>query len=298
MTTRPLSRRFVATARRWWRQLTSMRTALILLLILAIAAVPGSLLPQRNISADDVSGYYAENPSLAPVLDRLWAFDVYASPWFSAIYLLLFTSLVGCLIPRLREHIRALRRRPPDAPARLSLLPQHRRLPDDTDPAKVAKALRRERFRVAVREHDDGSVTVSAQKGYLRDAGNLLFHFSMIGLLLGLAFGSLFGWNGNRLLVAGEEGAFCNSLQQYDEYGMGPSIDADSLPPFCVQMDSFTAEYLDNGQPVQYTAHIRYGENGDAPNTPHTLEVNHPLEVDGASVFLLGQGYAPIISYT
>jgi cytochrome c biogenesis protein len=297
--TKHLSRRtIVATLRRWWRQLTSMRTALVLLLILAVAAVPGSMLPQRNLNADDVNRYVAQHPQLAPVLDRLWGFDVYSSPWFAAIYLLLFTSLVGCLIPRLSDHIRDLRRQPPDAPARLAMLPQHRSLPSEVTAGRVAKTLRRNRFRVVTREHADGSVTVSAQKGYLRDAGNLLFHFSLIGLLIGMAYGALYGWHGNRILVAGENGAFCNSLQQYDEYGLGPNIDAGQLPPFCVQMDDFTADYLDNGQPIQYTADVRYGENGQPPASPYRLEVNHPLELDGASVFLLGHGYAPVISYT
>ncbi|HBR88404.1 MAG TPA: cytochrome C biogenesis protein, partial [Microbacterium sp.] len=74
---------------RWgWRQLTSMRTALVLLLLLAIAAVPGSLVPQRSADPNGVTQYYADNPDLAPILDYLSMFDVYTSPWFSAIYIL------------------------------------------------------------------------------------------------------------------------------------------------------------------------------------------------------------------
>src|SRR6476646_1590082 len=49
---------------RWgWRQLTSMRTALFLLLLLSIAAVPGSIFPQRNIDAGRVAAYIAQNPT-------------------------------------------------------------------------------------------------------------------------------------------------------------------------------------------------------------------------------------------
>ncbi|ADD40537.1 cytochrome c biogenesis protein ResB [Stackebrandtia nassauensis] len=295
---RSIPQRVKATARRWWRQLTSMRTALVLLFGLAVAAVPGSLLPQRNLSVDQVNTYFSENPDLAPVLDRLWAFDVYSSPWFAAIYLLLFTSLVGCLVPRFRDHVKALRRRPPDAPARMSLLPQHRELTDAPDREQVVAVLRRNRFRVTVREREDGVVTVSAEKGYAREAGNLLFHFSLLALLAGMAFGSLFGWHGNRLLVEGEEGAFCNSLQQYDQYGLGPNIGSEDLPPFCMQLDRFTTNFLDNGQPTQYTADVRYGQNGQAPSDEYRLEVNHPLELDGASVFLLGHGYAAEIEFT
>lgn len=82
--------RLAAAIRNGWRQLTSMRTALVLLFLLALAAIPGSVLPQRSVSIEQVGRYFAAHPELAPVLDRLGGFDVYGSPWFSAIYLLLF----------------------------------------------------------------------------------------------------------------------------------------------------------------------------------------------------------------
>jgi cytochrome c biogenesis protein len=112
-----------------WRWLTSMRTALLLLLLLAIAAVPGSLLPQRNVSIESVNAYLARHPGAGRWLDRLWMFDVYASPWFSAVYLLLFVSLVGCLVPRLRQHVGNLLARPPISGTRTSRPPWPPRSP-------------------------------------------------------------------------------------------------------------------------------------------------------------------------
>src|SRR3954462_6404909 len=107
------------TARYAWRRLTSMRTALLLLSLLALAAIPGTLLPQRGLTPVKVDDYIAAHPQLGPLLDRLSMFDVFAAPWFAAIYLLLFISLIGCLVPRIRLHLRALRRRPPAAPRNL-----------------------------------------------------------------------------------------------------------------------------------------------------------------------------------
>ena len=114
----------VGTARFAWRQLTSMRTALFLLLLLAVAAVPGSVLPQRGVDASKVSAYLSEHPSSGPWLDRLGGFDVYSSVWFSAIYLLLFVSLIGCILPRVMVYARALRTPPPKLPSRLDRLPE------------------------------------------------------------------------------------------------------------------------------------------------------------------------------
>src|SRR5689334_12823418 len=103
---------------RWmWRQLTSMRVALFLLLLLALAAVPGSLVPQRSSDPNGVVQYFKNNPGLAPVLDKLQAFDAYTSFWFSSIYLLLFISLIGCVLPRTIHHLRSLRATPPKTPA-------------------------------------------------------------------------------------------------------------------------------------------------------------------------------------
>ena len=66
---------------RWgWRQLTSMRTALVLLFLLAVASVPGSLLPQQGIDPAAVQQYYASHPALAPWLARLSLFNVFAAP--------------------------------------------------------------------------------------------------------------------------------------------------------------------------------------------------------------------------
>ncbi|NUQ88379.1 MAG: cytochrome c biogenesis protein ResB, partial [Glycomyces artemisiae] len=142
-----------------------MRTALILLLALALAAIPGSTFPQRSISTVDVTAYFDEHPDLAPWLDRLWAFDVYTSPWFSAIYLLLMISLVGCIVPRLGVHWKALRAKVPDAPQRMSILPYHRVLDAgvDANQGRARAVLKQRRWRTAVREHEDGTVVIAAE---------------------------------------------------------------------------------------------------------------------------------------
>jgi cytochrome c biogenesis protein len=263
-----------------WRWLTSMRTALVLLFLLALAAIPGSLFPQRNIKVEDLRSYFAAHPDLAPILDRLWAFDVFASPWFSAIYLLLFTSLVGCLTPRMRDQFLAIGKPPPVAPKRFERLPQHAVLESSVEPSLRGWRKRR-------RVLEDGTVEVSAEKGYLKETGNLLFHFSLLLVLVGMGLGSQWSWHANRLLVLDDE--FCNTLQQYDEYGLGPRVEPSDLPPFCLKLTDFQVSYQDNGIPKSFEATV----NGD-----QKFSVNHPLRLDGANVYLLGHGYAAVIKYT
>ncbi|RSM71645.1 cytochrome c biogenesis protein ResB [Actinoplanes sp. ATCC 53533] len=289
-------------ARRWWRQLTSMRTALLLLFLLAVAAAPGSMFPQRNLGAEKVDAYYAANPALAPWLDRVDLFDVYASPWFGAIYLLLMTSLIGCLLPRLRDHATALRRRPPQAPRHLSRLSAHARLGTSAlDAVEAAGRLRmvlsQRRYRVALHAGTDGHVSIAAEKGHLRETGNLLFHFALLALLVGVAAGYGWGWYGNRLLVAGPDTGFCTGVQQFDEYGLGPRINATDVPGYCFELQRFTAEFLDNGQPTVFRADVTWSTVDGRPESAG-LQVNDPLRLGDATMYLLGHGYAPVLRYT
>ncbi|HSR28098.1 MAG TPA: cytochrome c biogenesis protein ResB, partial [Actinomycetes bacterium] len=175
------------TLRQAWREYRSMRTALVLLVVLAAASILGSLFPQEGLSPQRVDQYFADHPALAPVLERLGLFDVFGSAWYMAIYLALLGALVACLVPRSRALYRVLRSRPP----RGGDLSRYRtRASFDTpaapDEAMAAarRVLRRSRYRLA--EHDG---EVAGEKGYLREAASLLFHVSLLVLLVGLAYG-------------------------------------------------------------------------------------------------------------
>ena len=279
-------------ARRSWYQLTSMRTALILLFLLALASVPGSLLPQRTSAPLEVSQYFADHPDLAPFLDRLSAFDVFGSPWFAAIYLLLFISLVGCVLPRARLHARAVRAGPPRAPANLARLPESASwVAAAPEVDAVAKALRAQRFRVQRRDEGDGVVTLAGEKGYLREVGNLAFHLSLIVLLVGVALGSLFGYRATRLLVEGD--AFSNTVPTFDQFFPGRLVDGESLSPFGVTLTDFQVDWQDDGKPLRFEALVDTTDDPDAAPRSHRLKVNDPVEIGGSSLYLLGHGYAP-----
>lgn len=284
-----------AVVRDGWRQLTSMRTALLLLFLLAVGAVPGSLLPQRGLNPLKVTDFYLAHPSLAPVLDRLYLFDVFAAPWYGAIYLLLFVSLAGCLGPRLLLHAAALRARPPRAPRRLERLPSVDTWDSRQEPAAVAAAaarrLRALHFRVDVREEPDGAVSVAAEKGYLRETGNLLFHVSLLVLLVGVALGGLYGYKGSVLVKEGN--GFANTLTSYDNFQPGRLSGVEHLTPFSFTLERFNATYQPNGAPRTFDAALRYRTRPGAPLRSYDLRVNAPLGLDGASLYLLGHGYAP-----
>ena len=288
---------------RWmWRQLTSMRTALILLFLLAVASIPGSVLPQRGNSPLRVDQWLDQNPTLGPILDRAGFFDVYASPWFAAVYLLLFISLIGCVLPRIRQHAKAMLAPPPAAPRRMSRLPDSRELPTSQTADEVLASardyLRSRRWRVrsgTSPEPGDGSRWLAAEIGYSRETGNLVFHLALMVVLVAVAVGGLLGWKGN--VIVREGSGFSNTLTQYDAWGGGRFIDPAGLAPFAFTLDRFTVDFerepAQRGAPRLFEADVTYVSSPDAKPVAETIEVNEPLDVDGAKVFLVGHGYAP-----
>ena len=283
----------VPVLRRGWRRLTSMRTALVLLFLLALAAVPGSLLPQVPLNPIKVDRYRAEHPALAPWLGRAGLFDVFGSPWFAAIYLLLFLSLVGCLVPRTRQHLRVLRGTPPPTPRHLHRLPESASYEVRGVPAELAERARGvlRGWRVVTRAEPGGVVTLAAEKGYLRETGSLVFHLALTVLLAGIAAGRLWGYQGTVLVEEGK--GFCNSVALYDAFRSGRLVHG-GLAPFCVdRLDSFTARYDPDGTPSLFRADIRYSEGLDGAQRSYPLEVNKPLRIEGVRVYLVSHGFAP-----
>jgi cytochrome c biogenesis protein len=304
-------RQVLAWSRNTWRALTSMGTALVLLCLLALGAVPGALLPQRSLNAGKVDEYLASHPTIGPWLDQLQAFNVFSSFWFTAIYVLLFVSLVGCLTPRMIEHARSLRATPVAAPRNLARLPKHATeqltLADEADLNSVANTIagRLNGWRTAIRHENAGAsdtIEVSAEKGYLREFGNIVFHFSLLGLLVAVAVGKLFGYEGNVIVIADGGPGFCSaSPAAFDSFRAGNTVDGTSLHPICMRVNDFQAHYLPSGQATSFAADIDYQDGRDLVTNswrPYRLEVNHPLRVGGDRVYLQGHGYAPSFTVT
>ena len=302
---------------RWgWRQLTSMRTALVLLLLLAIAAIPGSIVPQRSADPNGVIDFESKNPGLYPVYNALQLFDVYSSVWFSAIYILLFISLIGCVIPRTKHHFKAMRAVPPRTPMRLSRLDDYataeRIVPDGQDAeveasrvidlaqAQLRKAgYRVERYDTPATGTRSATASVSAERGYARETGNLVFHAALVGVLISVGVGGGLTYTGQTVIAEGD--SFVNSLGLgYTSFNPGRFVDTEHLPPYSLSLDSFEVSYVPVGQAGQgmagdFAANLTTREPGHDPEQK-TVRVNHPLDMAGDRVYLMGNGYAPTIT--
>ncbi|MFF5361639.1 cytochrome c biogenesis protein ResB [Streptomyces scabiei] len=298
----------IGWARWFWRQLTSMRVALLLLFMLSLAAIPGSLIPQSGQDESRVADFMQRHDTLGPLYEKLGLFHVYSSVWFSAIYILLFVSLIGCIVPRTGQFVGQLRGRPPGAPRRLGRLPAYATWRTEATPEQVREAalqaLRKRRFRALLHSPEGvgGSPTagdaVAAEKGYLREAGNLAFHIALIVMLVAFAWGQLYRSEGNKLIVEG--GGFSNTLTQYDDFKSGNLFTADDLNPFSFDLRSFRATYEtsgpNKGTPRVFEAFVDYGVGADGKSRSTRIEVNKPLEIGDSKVYLVSHGYAPVLT--
>lgn len=303
-----------------------MRVALILLLLLAVATIPGSLVPQRAADPNGVLQYQQDHPDLFKVLDAfpIQAFAVYSSVWFSAIYLLLFISLIGCVLPRIAHHWKALRGTPPRTPARLQRMagyaeqrisnpqatPEERQEFAERAILEAEQLLRGQHYRVEIQRAKSSrrspsagaeEISVSAERGYLRETGNLLFHIALVGVLVSVALGGMFSFNGQRVLVEGQ--SFVNQLIDYDSANSGTYFSPSKLEPFSMKLNNFEVDYITDedgndvavGQVSEYRAKVTL-TTPDGQQNDDVIRVNHPLRVHGSPVYLLANGYAPTVT--
>jgi cytochrome c biogenesis protein len=265
-----------------------MRIALILLLLLAVAAIPGSLFPQRSQNPVQVRQYFIDNPQAAIWLDRFSMFEVFSSPWFSAIYLLLFISLIGCVLPRSIEHLKAIGAKPPLTPKYLDRMEFYTEM-KKVELDEVEKYLKKKHFRI---RRDENSI--SAEKGYARESGNLLFHLSLVLILIAVGVGSLLGSRGDAIVNVGDR--FINTPTSYDILGFGKYQAEDSLPPFSLTVKDFKAEYdpVTNAA-IDYELTVLTANPAGSNETTRVIKVNQPLTYGSTKIYLQANGYAPTV---
>lgn len=275
-----------------WRTLRSMRTALILLLVVAAASVFGSLVPQVGIARPAVVRLYLDHPLLARIYETLGLFDVYGSWWFTTCYALLLISLASCLIPRTRALRRGLGLRP--QPMRELEGMRHfseATVPLAPEPAldRARGILRRRRFRVA-----PVAPGLAAEKGGARESGSLLFHWSLFLVLVGAVYGKGFGFIGQATVVEGE--TWTEAHAAYDLPPDEGRFFTESMHRgFSLRVEDFDATYHPSGLPEEFRSRVTLLDAEGRPAEERLIRVNEPLRHQGVKMYQLGYGWAPVI---
>lgn len=272
-----------------------MRTALILLLLLALASVGGSLLPQIPNTPERVRQYVGDHEIWGAVFRRAGLFDVFGSWWFGLIVVLLFTSLVACLLPRSRAQWRAMRAKPVHA-REIDGFTHHAEVhvtgAREETAAAAHNVLRRRRFRVSL---TDAGLSLAAEKGALREAGSLVFHWAFVLLLVGVVIGKGTGYSGRAAIVEGQ--TWTDAAINYDplrlRLGRFFSGDFSGLGIRLVRYDDTFDR--NTGMPQDFVSTLELlDETGQVLSTDEA-RVNHAVRHGPLRIYQYGFGWAPMI---
>jgi cytochrome c biogenesis protein len=275
-----------------WRTLRSMRTAIILLLMLAAAAVVGSLIPQAPNSPQRVAAYQVDHPFWAKLFQAAGFFDVFGSWWFALITTLLFVSLVACLIPRSRAMIRAARARPIQA-RELDAFPSFAEHTVAVEPeaavANAASVLRRKRYRV---ELDAAGGAVAAEKGALREIGSLAFHWAFLLLLIAVIVGKGTGYVGHATIVEGE--GWTDARFNYSGDLRTGRFFNGGFSGTQIHVQDFHDDFRTSGIPMDFSSQLTLSAP-DGSTEQADVRINHPVVFNGVRIYQFGFGWAPMI---
>lgn len=285
-----LTRRRALPPHTWvYRQLTSMRVALLLLGALAVLTLAGTLLAQAPAEFKGDPRAYADwLDSVRPkyggwtgILDTLGLFSVFSSIWFKGILLLLSASLISCSvrnIPRLWRV--ATRPRMVMTEAFFERAPHRESIVSETDPKTALEAVRAtfrsHHFRTAVKRDGD-SVHVCADRFRWAPFGRIVAHLSFVVILIGAALSATGGFR---------EDGFAVPVGGKAKIGHGTGL--------TVEAKSFSDSYYASGEPRDYASQLVLYRDGK-PVKSQEVRVNHPMRYEGVSFFQSFFGPAEVI---
>ena len=180
-----------------WSFFSSVRLTLFLLLLIALAAIVGTVIPQQDAAGEAVQKL---PPALAGVLKVLQLHDLYRSPWFLLLMALLTVNLVVCSLNRLPASLRLYRRKPePDRPGLYEDLPPGQVLAAEgtveDEAARMEQVLIKALGSVE-RKGTDQATWLSGHKGAWSYFGVYVIHAGVLVIILGAVIGSLLGFDG------------------------------------------------------------------------------------------------------
>lgn len=254
-----------------WRGLRSVRLTIALFLILAGAAILGTLIPQ-DLSPEEYLRLYG---AVASVLLRVCGLtDLYHSGWFIGLMAMLVLNLLACSVHRFPSTWKAIRT--PQRPLTDGLwrsLPIRRVLRAEEGLEQTFKAFQEglSRSGWSPREERRGDdLHLLAQKGRYGRLGVFVTHLGVVVILSGASVGSLFGFNGFIRVHEGESVDVAQDQRARTHRGLG----------FQVRCDAFRVAHYPDGTPMEFRSDLSFMEGGKVISQG-PVRVNHPIEHRG-----------------
>ena len=264
-----------------WQQFSSVRLAVILILVITALSLLGALLIQVPQSAAGDPQYYSywletiARPKLggwASFFSALGLFDVFRSPWFLIVGVMLMMNIFICTINRWSSI---------SAGIKGTTIPRNENfymsggttaelpvsdLETDLVADKSRKILHSRGYRTRMVTGDE-NICISADKNRYYRLGTFISHFSLILFVLAFITGNYFGFSDTSFTVS---------------EGTGRDIGHDT--GLILYLNSFTAEYYESGMPKNYSSDVILYEDGKIVEETR-IRVNYPLVYKGVRIY-------------
>lgn len=291
---------------------SSMRFAIGLLVLLAIASVIGTVLPQNQAYADYVITF---GSFWFQIFATLGLYDVYHTGWFIGILAFLVLSISLCIIRNSPGFVRSWRSfRISTTLQGLTRLRYSMPLTGRPDLAAALNYLQQQGFRYRQKALPDGQLLIAAKKGSISRLGYFLAHLAMIIIFLGGLIDSnlplaLARWSGKVVpetrdlpqsqvpaysRLSADNLAFRGDVTLAEQkssdvifLNAGPGYLVQELP-FFITLRRFTVDYYRNGMPRHFASDIRLTDKATGRVREAQVVVNHPVQVDGIAIYQAG----------
>lgn len=310
----PTRKKIPLFRRPWFAFLSSMRFAVALLTILAIASIIGTVVQQNQPAQNYVVQFGA---FWAEIFAFLGLFDVYASSWFVLIMVFLVLSTGLCVARNTPNYLREMKSFRLNATAKSLVHMKHTALLSGSlKPEIVQQYLTVQGFQTRMQTHDDGSVMIAAKKGAMNKWGYILAHLALIVICLGGLIDS------NLLLKIGiwvgkiepdTSSVYARDFQPNSilsssnlsfrgntEIIEGQTVDQTFINadkglllqnlPFSVELKKFHIDFYDTGMPKDFASDIVVTDKYTGEKIEQTIRVNHPLTVRGITIYQASYG--------
>jgi len=250
---------------------SSVKLAIVLLIIITIASILGTLIPQHRSTAE----YAARYGQLSTLLIRLEISKLYQAWWFISLLFLFSLNIVICtltrLSPKLKRALAPSLEKEKKKLLSLKITANFSKNKDlETTAERIQKELELKRYKVKENRHEN-NIFLLGRKRMLGLFGSDIVHFGLLIIILG---GIVSGLGGFRTDLTFNEGQTI------------PVPQAD----FKLRLDKFETEFYPNGAVRDWKSTLSVIEDG-TKLFEKTIEVNHPLSYKGFVFYQSGYGY-------
>lgn len=261
---------------------SSLKLTIALLLIIAIASILGTVIPQGT-----GVGFLGQlSPGALKTFKFFQLFDVYHSIWFLILMALLSLNLIVCSLKKAPAAWKRFSIIPsPDRSKPFENLPSNRILTikrgKDQVISSIENFLLRKYKRVKKKESDEITF-LYGEKGAFSHFGVYIIHASILVIIAGVIVGSLMGFEGVMNIPEGES----TNSAHLRRHSKVKKFD------FTIKCNTFSIKYYSNGMPKEYRSNLSFIKNNKVAFQGPLL-VNHPITFQDIRFYQASYGLIP-----